>query len=71
MPMRSYADQMVELNRIFKLKRIFKAWRETRSYIDSFEDSFERVLSLNNGANRKSTRAPSKNLQAQIKSLTG
>ena len=55
MPERSYADQMVELNRIFKLKRLFKAWRETRSYIDQFEDSFERVLSLNYGANRKPT----------------
>ena len=55
MPERSYADQMVELNRIFKLKRLFKAWRETRSYIDQFEDSFERVLSLNYGATRKPT----------------
>ena len=55
MPERSYADQMVELNRIFKLKRLFKAWRETRSYIDQFEDSFERVLSLNYDANRKPT----------------
>ena len=62
MPARSYADQMVELNRIFKLKRIFKAWRETRSYIDSFEDSFERVLSLNYGANKRSQKAPNKNL---------
>lgn len=46
LPPRSYADQIVELHRVFKLKRILAAWRETRSYIDRFEDSFEKVLSL-------------------------
>ena len=46
MPERSYADQIKELHRVFKLKRILKAWRESRSYLDRFEESFERVLSL-------------------------
>ena len=46
MPARSYADQIWELHKIFKLKRIFKAWSEIKSNIDRFDDSFERVLSL-------------------------
>jgi len=53
LPARSYADQIRDLQRVFKLKRIFTAWRETRSYIDKFEDSFERVLSLRDSSNGK------------------
>ena len=56
MPARSYADQISELHKVFKLKRILTAWREVpKSNIDHFNDSFERVLSLsdekNNGRN--------------------
>lgn len=59
MPARSYADQIIELHRIFKLKRIVKAWRDVKSNIDRFEDSFERVLAL---SGRKTATSMSSNL---------
>ena len=46
---------MTELHRVFKLKQIFRAWRNTKSNVDDFYSARANALKRPNGDQRKET----------------